>query len=199
MNKEDLFIINVGRQLGSGGHIIGRQLAKDFNIRFYDKELLDLAAQESGFNKKFFERNDEHKGFFKLLLSSFAPIFSNSENIYNNQLSDESLFKFQSDAIRKVAIAMYEGEINMVIHADGGTITVSVSDKDITMVLADHGPGIPDIDKAMEEGYSTARDEVRSLGFGAGMGLPNMKRFTDEMKIETVIGQGTTITMKVNL
>lgn len=104
-----------------------------------------------------------------------------------------------SDAIRKVAIAMYEGEINMVIHADGGTITVSVSDKDITMVLADHGPGIPDIEKAMEEGYSTARDEVRSLGFGAGMGLPNMKRFTDEMKIETVIGQGTTITMKVNL
>ena len=103
MNKEDLFIINVGRQLGSGGHIIGRQLAKDFNIRFYDKELLDLAAQESGFNKKFFERNDEHKGFFKLLLSSFAPIFSNSENIYNNQLSDESLFKFQSDAIRKAA------------------------------------------------------------------------------------------------
>lgn len=103
MNKEDLFIINVGRQLGSGGHIIGRQLAKDFNIRFYDKELLDLAAQESGFNKKFFERNDEHKGFFKLLLSSFTPIFSNSENIYNNQLSDESLFKFQSDAIRKAA------------------------------------------------------------------------------------------------
>ena len=70
----------------------------------------------------------------------------------------------ESDAIRKVAIAMYEGEINMVIHADGGTITVSVSDKDITMVLADHGPGIPDIEKAMEEGYSTARDEVRSLG-----------------------------------
>ena len=105
----------------------------------------------------------------------------------------------ENDAIRKVAIAMYEGEINMVIHADGGTITVSVSDKDITMVLADHGPGIPDIEKAMEEGYSTARDEVRSLGFGAGMGLPNMKRFTDEMKIETVIGQGTTITMKVNL
>ncbi len=104
-----------------------------------------------------------------------------------------------SDAIRKVAIAMYEGEINMVIHANGGTITVSVSDTDITMVLADQGPGIPDIDKAMEEGYSTARDEVRSLGFGAGMGLPNMKRFTDEMKIDTVIGQGTTITMKVNL
>ena len=102
-----------------------------------------------------------------------------------------------SDAIRKVAIAMYEGEINMVIHADGGTITVTVSDDDITMVLADRGPGIPDIEKAMQEGYSTAREEVRSLGFGAGMGLPNMKRFTDEMTIDTVIGQGTTITMTV--
>ena len=104
-----------------------------------------------------------------------------------------------SDAIRKVAIAMYEGEINMVIHADGGTITVTVSDDDITMVLADRGPGIPDIEKAMQEGYSTAREEVRSLGFGAGMGLPNMKRFTDEMTIDTVIGQGTTITMTVRL
>ncbi len=104
-----------------------------------------------------------------------------------------------SEAIRKTAIAMYEGEINMVIHADGGTITVTISDTDITMVLADKGPGIPDIGKAMQEGFSTAREEVRSLGFGAGMGLPNMKRFTDEMQIDTVLGQGTTITMKVNL
>lgn len=103
------------------------------------------------------------------------------------------------EAIRKVAIAMYEGEINMVIHAEGGTISVSVSDDAVTMVLADRGPGIPDIDKAMQEGYSTAREDVRSLGFGAGMGLPNMKRFTDEMQIDTVIGEGTTITMKVYL
>ena len=104
-----------------------------------------------------------------------------------------------SDAIRRTAIAMYEGEINMVIHADGGTITVTISDTDITMVLADKGPGIPDIDRAMQEGDSTAREEVRSLGFGAGMGLPNMKRYSDEMQIDTVVGQGTTITMKVNL
>nr|WP_294491046.1 ATP-binding protein [uncultured Mediterraneibacter sp.] len=104
-----------------------------------------------------------------------------------------------SEVIRKVAIAMYEGEINMVIHAEGGTITVTVSDSDITMVLTDKGPGIPDIEQAMQEGFSTAREEVRSLGFGAGMGLPNMKRFTDEMFIDTVIGEGTTITMRVNL
>ena len=101
------------------------------------------------------------------------------------------------EAIRKVAIALYEGEINMVIHADGGQITVTVSDDDIVMVLADKGPGIPDVEKAMQEGYSTARPEVRSLGFGAGMGLPNMKRYTDRMEIDTVVGQGTTITMKV--
>ena len=102
-----------------------------------------------------------------------------------------------SEIIRRVAIAMYEGEINMVIHADGGQITVTVSDDDIVMVLADKGPGIPDIGKAMQEGYSTARPEVRSLGFGAGMGLPNMKRYTDQMEIDTVVGKGTTITMKV--
>ena len=103
------------------------------------------------------------------------------------------------DVIRKVAIAMYEGEINMVIHAKGGEITVSITPEKITMVLADVGPGIPDVDLAMQAGYSTAPDAVRSLGFGAGMGLPNMKKYTDEMKIDTTVGVGTTITMVVNL
>ena len=109
------------------------------------------------------------------------------------------MLDLSTDVIRRVAIAMYEGEINMVIHADGGMITVTVSDAEITMVLSDSGPGIPDVEQAMQEGYSTAREEVRSLGFGAGMGLPNMKRYTDEMRIDTVVGQGTTITMKVNI
>lgn len=103
------------------------------------------------------------------------------------------------EAVRKVAIAMYEGEINMVIHARGGKITVTITPAQIEMVLADVGPGIPDIDMAMKAGYSTAPDEVRSLGFGAGMGLPNMKKYTDDMKIETELGVGTTITMAVNL
>ena len=102
-------------------------------------------------------------------------------------------------AVRKVAIAMYEGEINMVIHARGGEITVEITPEQIKMVLADVGPGIPDIDLAMKAGWSTAPDEVRSLGFGAGMGLPNMKKYTDDMKIETELGVGTTITMLVNL
>lgn len=103
------------------------------------------------------------------------------------------------EAIRKVAIAMYEGEINMVIHAKGGEITVEITQERIKMILADAGPGIPDINLAMKAGYSTAPDEVRNLGFGAGMGLPNMKKYTDSMDIETTLGIGTTITMEVML
>ena len=103
------------------------------------------------------------------------------------------------EAVRKVAIAMYEGEINMVIHANGGEITVEITPSEIKMILADVGPGIPDVEQAMKAGYSTAPDEVRSLGFGAGMGLPNMKKYTDDMRIDTTIGVGTTITMIVRL
>jgi anti-sigma regulatory factor (Ser/Thr protein kinase) len=92
---------------------------------------------------------------------------------------------------------MYEGEINMVIHANGGSADVEVYGDRIEIILADRGPGIPNIDLAMQEGYSTAPDNIRSLGFGAGMGLPNMKRYTDEMRIESALGEGTTIYMTV--
>ncbi|MBQ3179333.1 MAG: ATP-binding protein [Clostridia bacterium] len=106
---------------------------------------------------------------------------------------------FPPDVMRRVSIAMYEGEINMVIHADGGSADVTVEDEYIEIVLADKGPGIPNIDLAMQEGYSTARDNIRALGFGAGMGLPNMKKYTDYMHIDTEVGVGTTITMRVNI
>ena len=101
------------------------------------------------------------------------------------------------EAIRKVAIAMYEGEINMVIHAHGGVIDVDISPDEIRMVLTDHGPGIENIELAMQEGWSTAPDDVRSLGFGAGMGLPNMKKYTDDMTVESTLGQGTIVRMTV--
>ncbi|HIX99033.1 ATP-binding protein [Faecalicatena fissicatena] len=104
-----------------------------------------------------------------------------------------------SGAIRRVAIAMYEGEINMVIHAGGGAIKVMVTDDNIQIILADTGPGIPDVEKAMQLGYSTAPEEVRSLGFGAGMGLPNMKKYSDNMQIDTEVGVGTTVTMDIHL
>jgi anti-sigma regulatory factor (Ser/Thr protein kinase) len=103
------------------------------------------------------------------------------------------------ETIRRVSIAMYEGEINMVIHANGGTVDVKVCEDCIEMVLADKGPGIKNIEQAMQEGFSTASDNTRSLGFGAGMGLPNMKRYTDSMEIESTVGVGTTVKMKVNL
>ena len=103
------------------------------------------------------------------------------------------------DAIRNVAIAMYEGEINMVIHAGGGEIDVEITENDIRMVLEDHGPGIENVELAMKEGYSTAPDNIRSLGFGAGMGLPNIKKYTDDFKIETQVGVGTKLILKVNI
>ena len=103
------------------------------------------------------------------------------------------------DIIRRVSIAMYEGEINMVIHAGGGDAEVLIYEDKIKVILTDYGPGIADIDLAMQEGYSTAPDSVRTLGFGAGMGLPNMKRYTDSMEINSVVGEGTKIEMTVNL
>ena len=106
---------------------------------------------------------------------------------------------YDPEVIRKVSIAMYEGEINMVIHAKGGTAEVEVSDEEIVIILSDKGPGIPDVELAMQAGYSTAHDNIRNLGFGAGMGFPNMKKYTDELKVDTVVGEGTTVTMGVKL
>ena len=102
-----------------------------------------------------------------------------------------------ADVIKKLSIAMYEGEINMVIHANGGTADVIVTEGYIDIILKDQGPGIEDVDLAMQEGYSTATAEIHSLGFGAGMGLPNMKRYSDEIAIETELNVGTTIRMRI--
>ncbi|MEG2770036.1 MAG: ATP-binding protein [Oscillospiraceae bacterium] len=103
------------------------------------------------------------------------------------------------DAVRKVAISLYEGEINLVIHAGGGEIFVELEQDKIEMKLVDKGPGIADIDLAMSAGFSTAPDEIRSLGFGAGMGLPNMKKYSDRFDIQSTVGVGTTVTMEVDL
>ena len=101
--------------------------------------------------------------------------------------------------IRNVSIAMYEGEINMVIHANGGEIDVEITEEDITMTLKDEGPGIENVELAMREGYSTAPDNIRTLGFGAGMGLPNIKKYTDEFSNDTKVGVGTTLNLKVKI
>ena len=102
-----------------------------------------------------------------------------------------------ADVIKRTAVAMYEAEINMVVHAGGGVADISIDTGTITIVMTDHGPGIADIELAMKDGYSTAPEMIRELGFGAGMGLTNMKRNTDEMNIDSTVGIGTTVTMKI--
>ncbi len=105
---------------------------------------------------------------------------------------------FNPQTIRKMAISLYEGEINMVIHANGGEIDVNIDDSKIVAVLTDHGPGIENIELAMQDGWSTASEQVRGLGFGAGMGLPNMKKYSDDLKLESTVGMGTAVTITVN-
>lgn len=97
--------------------------------------------------------------------------------------------------IKRAVVALYEGEVNIAAHAYHGEVLVKVSDHRIEAVLKDEGPGIPDIDRAMLEGFSTASPKVREMGFGAGMGLPNMKKNADQLKVESVPGAGTTVKM----
>lgn len=97
--------------------------------------------------------------------------------------------------IKNIVIALYEAEVNVVAHAWRGSVTVEIDEAKITMLVEDEGPGIPDVDLAMQAGYSTASKEVRDMGFGAGMGLPNIKKNTDELVIETEVGKGTKVKM----
>ena len=104
---------------------------------------------------------------------------------------------FSPDIIRRVAITTYESEINMVIHAGGGRMRAEISPESITVTFADHGPGIPDLELAMQAGWSTAPQNIRDLGFGAGMGLPNIQKYSDKLDIQTRVGEGTTLTVTV--
>lgn len=99
--------------------------------------------------------------------------------------------------VKKTAVSMYEAEINAVIHANGGAADIEIDNEKIVVHISDKGPGIPNVELAMQEGYSTATDEVREMGFGAGMGLPNIKRYADKLDIETEVGKGTTLTIVV--
>jgi len=162
-DMNDNIIINVGRQLGSGGRFIAKMLAKDFGCSFYDRELLNLAAKESGFSEKLFEQNDEHRGFFKSLFHMHIQHMSDC-NFYNNKLSQESLFQFQSDAIRRAAdegscvfvgrcadyiLRDYKNVVNIFITAD--------MDQRLQMVCKRHS-----CDRATARKIITDKEEHRS-------------------------------------
>lgn len=135
------------------------------------------------------------KLFYNVDGSDFSTAGEASEAVKNKLQS----LGIDATVIRRVVVAMYEGEINMFIHAGGGVAEVDVFDDHIDILLMDNGPGIENIDQAMEEGYSTATANIHSLGFGAGMGLPNMAKFSDDMNIVSDVGRGTTIYMRFDM
>lgn len=135
---------------------------------------------------------------FKYIVNSFD--FSNAGNVSQDIKQRLIELGIDPEKIRRAVLAVYEGEINMVIHSNGGVIEVEVSDECIKMILSDNGPGIADIELAMQSGYSTVSDSgVISKGYGAGMGFSNMKSMSDKMDVETKPGLGTTVTMVINL
>lgn len=125
--------------------------------------------------------------------------FTNAGNASGSVKKTLKQLNVDPASIKRIVVALYEAEINAVAHAYGGKIDINIDGDKIVMVVADQGPGIPNIELAMTEGYSTASQKVREMGFGAGMGLPNMKKNTDKLDIQTELGVGTTITMTVFL
>lgn len=128
-----------------------------------------------------------------------ANDFSSAGEASSSTKSTMTRLGINPSIIKKVAISMYEAEINAIIHAGGGQAYVEITPEQVVVIISDNGPGIPDIDLAMQAGFSTASDSVRDMGFGAGMGLPNIERYSDELVIESKIGVGTKLTIKVNI
>jgi anti-sigma regulatory factor (Ser/Thr protein kinase) len=101
--------------------------------------------------------------------------------------------------IRRTVVIAFEAEMNVVMYADEGTVTFVLTDEDIGVEIADRGPGIPDLDLALQEGWSTATDEMREMGFGFGMGLPNIRRNSDEFSVKSRVGEGTVVSSRISL
>ncbi|MDD2489553.1 MAG: anti-sigma regulatory factor [Bacteroidales bacterium] len=124
--------------------------------------------------------------------------FSNAGKASSEIKKTLKQLNIDNQKIKKIVVAVYEAEVNAIAHAYGGTIYVDLDHEKISVVIKDVGPGIPDVDMAMQKGFSTASPKVREMGFGAGMGLPNIKNNVDELDIKTQVGVGTEIRMVVN-
>lgn len=163
MNNDEKLIINIGRQIGSGGRVIAQQLAKDFGCTFYDREILNLAAKESGFSEKFFEQNDEQKGFLKSLFHVHVPLLGDN-NFYHNDFSQESLYQFQSEAIRKAAAegnCVFVGRTaDYILRDQKNTISIFITanmDQRIQRVCKRH-----DFDRATARKYIKNKEGIRA-------------------------------------
>ena len=135
------------------------------------------------------------EGSFQLIGGDFSIAGASSAQL-KKILTDLGV---EEDIIRRASIATFEAEMNVIIYAAAGTLNYTITPEQIRIVIVDMGPGIKDIDQAMQEGFSTAPDWVREMGWGAGMGLPNIKKNSDEFKLDSVVGEGTTVEMAINL
>ncbi len=154
-----------------------------------------LILKESGLPENCERKNNSHKIYLEFPIEgkNFLAAGEASSRLKNTLQH----IGFPAALIRRVAVAAYEAEMNIIIHAHHGTLKAEITPKAVTIYAEDEGPGIPDIELAMQEGYSTAPDYIREMGFGAGMGLPNIKKCTDELVIETEIGRGTRLKMVI--
>ena len=138
----------------------------------------------------------------ELLSRSFAVRGRDFERAGEASTEIKSLLKeleIDPAVIRRTVVIAFEAEMNVVMYADEGTVTFVLTDEDIGIEVADRGPGIPDLDLALQEGWSTATDEMREMGFGFGMGLPNIRRNSDEFSVKSQVGEGTVVSSRISL
>jgi anti-sigma regulatory factor (Ser/Thr protein kinase) len=138
----------------------------------------------------------------ELFKKTFTIYSRNFDKAGENSTDIKEILKslrFDADIIRRVVVVAFEAEMNVVMYANRGEMDFVITDEDIRIKIADEGPGIPDIEQAMQEGYSTATDEMREMGFGFGMGLPNIKKNSDFLNIESRVGKGTTVSAGIKL
>jgi serine/threonine-protein kinase RsbT len=134
---------------------------------------------------------------FESIYHVMGKDFSNAGKVSTSIKDTLKRLGINSAVVRRIAIISYEAEMNLVMYAIRGTISLSVSREVVSLVVADEGPGIPDVSLAMQEGYSTATPEMREMGFGAGMGLPNIRRNSDAFEISSEVGRGTQLHIRV--
>lgn len=175
--------------IDKAGRLVGIVTTRDINVSLLAKLFSKLKELEAAAEKQEVTGPERMRKVYRL----YQHDFENAGRASTEVKAFLQKKGVPSKIIRRVAVAAYELEINIVAHSEGGTLTVMVTDEFVRIISQDSGPGIRDIDAAMTEGFSTANDWVKSLGFGAGMGLPNIRRVSDTFDIQSIVGAGTTV------